>query len=104
MGLTVIYASDSSFNGGLAIMTIREHLCGFYETKVECVDAYDRVDSPSGHMVCSGCQRITVASGLRRCDTCDKEFINKSKFQDNNYETNCPRCIVEYGLEDDEDV
>lgn len=85
----------------LAILTIREHLCGFFEQKSDCVDSGSRVDPESGHMVCCGCNRITVASGLMRCDICDKEYINKEKRQDKQYETICPACIKEFGFEND---
>lgn len=96
----VIYASDTAFNGGLAILTIREHICGFFEQKVVCVDTGWRVDPDTGHRVCSGCSRITLYSGLRRCDICDKEYIDKTKYQDPVFETNCPRCVERYGIDE----
>lgn len=85
----------------LAILTIRDHLCGFFELKTSCVDAGSRVDPVTGHMVCCGCGRITVASGLMQCDICNRDYINKSKRQDKRYETNCPSCIIKFGLDDD---
>jgi hypothetical protein len=36
-----------------------------------------------------------------RCDICDKEYINKEKRQDKQYETICPACIKEFGFEND---
>lgn len=94
----IIFASDSAFHGRLAILTIQEHLCGFYQNLVSCVTAGTYVDSDTGHTVCSGCERITVNSGLRQCDICGKEYINKDEFQDPEFETNCIRCVIKYGL------
>jgi len=82
----------------LAILTIKEQLCGFFEQKFTCVDVGSRVDPESGHMVCCGCNRITVASGLMECDICSREYINKAKSQDKRYETNCPDCEKRYGV------
>jgi len=95
---TIIYASDSAFAGRLAIQTVREHLCGFYSQSVDCVEAGTKVDHESGHRVCCGCNRPTAESALRQCDICGKEYIDKTKYQDPNYETDCPRCVVEYDL------
>lgn len=97
---SIVYASDRNFNGRLPIMTVREHLCGFYEALDICRNAVERVDSRTGHTVCSGCSKIRTASGLRQCDICDKEYIDKNKFQDPHYETNCPRCVIEYGIDE----
>lgn len=94
----VVYATDNAFNGGLAIQTIRDICCGFFELKTVCKEAGWTLDSRTGHRVCSGCSRITVESGLRRCDICEKEFIDPSQYHDVNYEVNCPRCVEEYGL------
>lgn len=95
---TVIYAKEGSFHGRLAILTIRAHLCGFYSLGVDCADMGSQIDPQTGHRVCSECQRITVASGLRICDICDKEYIDKSQYQNPRYDTNCPRCVITYGL------
>jgi hypothetical protein len=81
----------------LAILTIREHLCGFFELKSVCVNAGTVVDPQTGHTLCLGCSRITFESGLRECDQCDREYINKEQHQDNNFETICPDCVVRYG-------
>lgn len=96
----VVYASENAFLGRLAIMTIREHICGYFEQKVVCVDADLTLDRESGHRVCSGCSRITLHSGLRVCDICEKEYIDPNKYQDPDFETNCPRCVERYGIEE----
>ena len=96
----VIYPVKSAFRNRLAILTVREHLCGFYQLSVTCVDAGTKVDCDTGHTVCCGCERITVYSGLRECDICGQEYIDKTKFQNPRYETNCPCCVKEYGLDD----
>lgn len=83
---------------GLAILTIREQCCGFFEQKTVCVEAGTVLDKTTGHTVCLGCSRITVESGLRTCDICEREYIDSTKFQDNNYETNCPECVKAYDL------
>lgn len=98
MSQMLIYPSKDAFRGRLAIQTIREHLCGFYELRVTCVDASERVDRETGHTLCLGCDRITVISGLRECDICIKEYIDKTKYQNPSYETNCPDCVVTHGL------
>ncbi len=98
MGHNVIYASDSAFHGRLAILTVREHLCGFYEERVTCVESGTKLDGDTGHTVCCGCNRITTLSGLRECDICGREYIDKTKFQNPNYETNCPRCVISHDL------
>lgn len=95
---TLFYPHPKNIKYGLAILTIREHLCGFYETLHKCVEAGTSVDTHTGHTVCLGCSRITYQSGLRKCDTCDIEYINKTQFQDPNYEVNCPECVKEYDL------
>jgi hypothetical protein len=100
MRQTGTYYGEERVSGRLAILTIRAHLCGFFEQKSECVNAGNRVDPDSGHLLCCGCSRITVSSGLMVCDICDIEYINKAKRQDKHYETNCPKCVEEYGLED----
>jgi hypothetical protein len=97
----VFYPHPNHIRFGLAIMTIREHLCGYYQLWTRCVDADTDVDPDSGHEVCSGCGRVTVTSGLRKCDICDREYIDLTKHQDNAYETNCPACVKEYDLDDD---
>jgi hypothetical protein len=82
-------------------MGVREHICGFHELNVTCVDSVSYVDHETGHTVCSGCERITLASGLRVCDICESEYIDKTKYQDpRKADTNCPRCVEEYGLEE----
>lgn len=96
--MEVVYARPDAFYGRLAILTVREHLCGYYQDLTSCVAAGDRVDPDTGHTVCCGCDKITVASGLRICDICDKEYIDKSKYQNPIYDTNCPRCVKEYDL------
>lgn len=96
---TVIYPHEKNFQGRLAILTIREHLCGFYESLTRCREAGVEVDTRTGHHVCLGCERITVDSGLRVCDICGKQYINKAEYQNPRYETNCPNCIKEYGLD-----
>lgn len=96
----VIYPIENAFMGRLSIMTVREHLCGFNELKTTCADASNRVDPETGHVVCSGCERITVASGLRVCDICDNEYIDKTKVHSTKQDTNCPRCIVLYGIDE----
>lgn len=101
MGQNVIYARKESFMGRLAILTCREHLCGYFEERHVCVESGVQVDPQTGHTVCLGCYRITVASGLRECDICCKEYIDKGKYQDPRYETNCPVCVKEFGLEND---
>jgi hypothetical protein len=97
----VIYPPDGSFMGRLAIQTIREHLCGYYEQKVTCTGAQTRLDPQTGHRVCSGCRKILVSSGLRSCDICGRDYIDPTKYQNPRYETNCPCCVVKYGLEDE---
>lgn len=94
----VIYPSKEAFNAKLAIMTVREHLCGYFEMKTDCVHASREVDSTTGHTVCLGCNRITVDSGLRVCEACETEYINLNKFQDSGFETYCEKCEVTYGL------
>jgi hypothetical protein len=98
MNQLIIYASDSAFHGRLAIQTVREHLCGFYQQSVTCAESGTELDSDTGHTVCCGCGRITVESGLRRCDICEREYINKDAYQDPNYETDCEECVIKYGL------
>lgn len=100
MGQNVVYPIKGAFKGRLAVLTIREHLCGFYEIPTRCSDAGEVLDSTTGHKVCLGCGKVTSKSGLRVCDTCDKEFINLSKYLDPEYETNCPECIERYGLDE----
>jgi hypothetical protein len=97
----VLYPHPNHIRYGLAIMTIREHLCGFYSLETRCVDAGVRVDPSTGHRVCCGCDRITVSSGLRKCDMCNREYINLDKYQDNRYETYDPECIERYGLDEE---
>jgi len=99
--MATIYAQPGAFMGRLAIMTCREHLCGYYEMFVDCKAADTRLDPVTGHRVCCSCGKPTADSGLRVCDTCDKEYINLDKYQDPRYETNCNKCIEKYGLDDD---
>lgn len=101
MGHSVIYARKDSFRGKLAILTIREHLCGFYEKSVTCADAGVQVDTTTDHRVCSGCRKVTAESGLRSCDICELEFINLLRYYNSRYEVVCPSCVKEYGLDDD---
>ncbi len=82
----------------LAILTLREHLCGFFESSYKCGMSGNRLDTATGHQVCFGCERILIDSGLRICDICDTEYINKLRHQDADYETNCPRCVEAYEL------
>lgn len=58
------------------------------------------VDETTGHVVGYWCGKVTPESGLRVCDTCEREYINKEKYQDPHYETNCPECVKKYGLDD----
>lgn len=94
----VVYPHEKNFKGRLAILTIREHLCGYYEQKVECIDSRTVVDASTGHTVCCGCKRITVKSGFRNCDICEREYINKDQYEDPKYETICPECVKTYGV------
>lgn len=96
---TLFYPHSKNVKYGLAILTIREHLCGFYELLTKCVDAGTVVDSETGHTVCLGCSRITLSSGLRDCSICEIQFIDKAKFQDPNYEVYCPECVITYDLD-----
>jgi hypothetical protein len=100
MGHKVIYPHESSFYGKLAILTIREHLCGYYQELVICVDAGTYVDTDTGHRVCSGCGKVPVAEGLSYCDIGAHEFINLNRVYNNADEIVCPKHIKEYGLED----
>lgn len=95
MGTKVIYPQKGD---KLAILTIREHTCGFFQMRTECVEAQRKVDPDTGHTVCLACERITVDSGLRACDICDSEYINLNIYEDPDYETNCPKCKVIYDL------
>lgn len=98
----VVYPIPGAFRQRLAIMTVREHICGFHELQGPCIDAAWRVDPDTGHRLCSGCGRITLASGgLSNCDICYTEFIDKTKLRNPAYEVNCPRCIEKYGIEDE---
>jgi hypothetical protein len=101
MGQNVVYPTKDAFKRRLAVMTIREHLCGFYEISTRCAEAGDRLDPDTGHRVCCSCGKVTSKSGLRICDTCDREFINLDKFLNPEYETNCPECIERYGLDEE---
>lgn len=101
MGQRVVYPSKDAFKGRLAILTIREHLCGFYEISTRCADSEDRLDPATGHRVCLGCGKVTSKSGLRNCDICERDYINLDKHQDPNYETNCPECIERFGLDEE---
>lgn len=94
----VIYPVEGAFHKRLDIATIREHLCEFYQLGVNCVDSGTKVDPNTGHTVCLGCNRIKAESGLRVCDICEREYINKSKYENPKSETNCPRCEQEYGI------
>lgn len=95
MSKSVIYP----FKGRrLAILTLREHLCGFFEDKVDCLEAGIRVDPDTGHHVCLSCDRVTFKSGLRECDICEREYINLNKYENPRYDTNCPDCVVNYGV------
>lgn len=97
---TVIYPHKDNFNGKFAINTIRAHLCGFYEELTKCLDSGAHTDPQTGHRVCSGCDRITVDSGLRTCDICYVEYIDKIKLHSLDSDTNCPRCIEKYGIDE----
>lgn len=94
----VIYAQPGSFHNRLPILTLREHLCGFFENKTYCIEEGTAVDTSTGHTLCCGCDRLTAESGLRKCDNCSIEYINKDVYQNPRYETYCPRCVVEYEL------
>jgi hypothetical protein len=96
----VIYPTPGAFNQRLAIMTCREHLCGFHEVLVTCKDSETYEDPETGHVVCSGCERITVASGLRNCDICGTEYIDKTRVHSLDQDTNCPRCIIQFGIDE----
>lgn len=99
MAKDVIYPHPKNFMGRLAIQTCRDHLCSYYESLTRCVYTGIRVDPVSGHDVCCGCGKITARSGLRTCDTCEREYIDKTKYQDDSYETYCPECVKEFGLD-----
>lgn len=94
----IIYAPHTAFHKRLAILTIREHLCGYYQLYTKCADSLTVVDSDTGHTVCLGCDRITVSSGLRACDMCEREYIDKTKYQTNDYDTYCPECVIKHDL------
>lgn len=96
----VIYPTPGAFMRRLSIMTVREHLCGFRELQVRCAESGTYVDPDSDHVVCSGCERITVSSGLRICDICDSEYIDKTRVHSPNQDTNCPKCIEAYGIDE----
>jgi hypothetical protein len=100
----VIYPHKNAFKGRLAILTCQAHLCDYYQVKTSCVESGVRVDLRSGHTVCSGCGKLKWASGLRECSICDREYINKSKFEDtSNYqEAICPDCRLRHGFDYEE--
>jgi hypothetical protein len=92
---SIVYAINIRF----ATLTITEHLCDdVYNVKTSCLKAGKVVDHGTGHHVCCECSKVTRSSGLRECDTCDREYIDKTKFQDDKYETNCPECVNTYEL------
>jgi hypothetical protein len=55
-------------------------------------------DSATGHTLGFWCKRPTVDSGLRECDICYRQYINKTKHQNPRYETICPDCERDYGI------
>lgn len=57
-------------------------------------------DVSSGHTIGHWCRLPTRESAIRQCDICDREYINKKKYQDPKYETICPECVIRNGLED----
>lgn len=75
----------------LELKTKIEHLChhGCRETPV---------DPDTGHVLGFWCKKLTINSGLRQCDICDRQYIDPVKYQDPYYETNCPECVKRYGL------
>jgi hypothetical protein len=93
--MVAIYSNPGEY---LPINDAREHLCGYYNQRRECINAPTKVDERTGHTVCSECRRVTTRSGLRLCDLCDKQFIDLDKFIDPKYDVNCPKCVREYGL------
>jgi hypothetical protein len=68
-----------------------EHLC-FHGCRLA------PIDPDTGHVVGFWCKKLTIDSGLRICDICDREYIDKTKNQNPDYETNCPECVKRYGL------
>lgn len=92
---TTIYAVNKRF----ATQTIDGHLCDdVYNQKTRCMEAGTVVDTATGHHVCSGCSRITRSSGLRECDICYKEYIDKNSYQNPEFETVDPRCKELYDV------
>lgn len=67
-----------------------------------CVHGCRRVpvDPETGHTIGWWCQRPTPESGLRKCDICERDYIDPNKHQDSKYETNCPSCVVRYDLDE----
>ena len=93
--MVTLYSAPGEY---LPINEAKEHLCGYYNQRRECINAEILVDTGSGHHVCSSCSRVTAKSGLRLCETCDCQFIDTSKYLDPKYEIYCPRCVTKYGF------
>ncbi len=78
-------------NPNLDLSTRIEHLCHH-----GCRHA--PVDPDTGHVIGFWCGKVTIESGLRSCDICERQYINKTQYEDPHYETYCPECVINYDL------
>lgn len=86
----VIYGTSQHYPGVFSLEVLRKHTC--QKALTACVRAGTMVHSTSGHTICRDCNLITISSGLRKCEGCNREYINTEQHEPTFYEPNCPDC------------